>query len=368
MNILIAPDKFKGSLSAQEVCTAIASGIAQRYPGTSVRAHPLADGGDGTLDILRNHLDLQPRTVATADPLGQPMTATYLLGPDHAFIEVANASGLVLLPPAERDPLRTNTHGTGLLLADALTRGVQNIFLLLGGSATHDVGTGIATALGFRFTDEHGQALKPCGGNLQKIRQIHLPAEQPWAEKNIVLLCDVSNPLLGPRGAAHTYAAQKGAGPQTIERLEAGTQAFSQLLAELYGADIAELPGGGAAGGIGAGLVALLSAQLRSGFQTISGLTHLPEAIAWADHVITGEGQLDGQSLQGKVVGGVIDLCVQQQKPCSIVVGRNAVGATTHFPSVVQQIAEIMSLAPSTEAAMQVAAGYLQKLGAALVL
>ncbi|MBC6996184.1 glycerate kinase [Neolewinella lacunae] len=368
MNVLIAPDKFKGSLSAQEVCTALASGLARRYPAASLRCHPLADGGDGTLAILRKHLDLQPRPVPSADPLGRPITATYLLGPDNAFIEVASASGLVLLNPTERNPLNTNTHGTGLLLADALTRGVQNIFLLLGGSATHDVGTGIATALGFRFTDEREQAVLPSGGNLQKIRQIHPPAEQPWAEKNIVLLCDVTNPLLGPHGAAHTYAAQKGAGPKAIESLEAGTRSFSELLAEHYGADIAALPGGGAAGGIGAGLSALLGARLRSGFQTISALTHLEAAIAWADHVVTGEGQLDGQSLQGKVVGGVLDICVQQQKPCSIVVGRNATEGSVQFPSVVQQVQEIMSLTNQTEDAMRGAARYLGELGARMVL
>ncbi|TXF90297.1 glycerate kinase [Neolewinella aurantiaca] len=363
MNVLIAPDKFKGSLSANSVCEAIATGIRRKYPAAKVAYHPLADGGDGTLDILEDHLNLMPVTVAARDPLGRPLRGRYLLGFDFAFIEVATASGLVLLTPEERNPLHTSTFGTGMMLADALNRGVRTIYLLLGGSATHDLGTGIATALGFRFLAEDGSEVPPNGAGLERIHRIVPPKAKPWEKTEIVLLCDVTNPLIGPRGSAHVYAAQKGADAAMIDRLENGGQILGRQFDEFAAADVSTTAGGGAAGGIAAGLCALLGATLRSGFQTISELTGLEAAIGRADHVITGEGRLDEQSLEGKVVGGVIGSCVRQGKPYSVVVGSNILSSGFDWPGEMAGVLEVMSLAGSTEQAMEEAAGFLVQLG-----
>lgn len=368
MNILIAPDKFKGSLPALEVCQAIAQGILKNHPTANIRYHPLADGGDGTLSILQKHLHLNAVSVATEDSLGRPLTGEYLVGGDKAFIEVATAAGLVLLSSEERNPLHTSTHGTGLMIADALRRGLKTIYLLLGGSATHDLGTGIAYAMGYRFLDKDEKEIVPNGAGLELIQKIVPPKEKPWAGIETVLLCDVNNPLVGKRGSAHVYAAQKGADAETIDRLEKGSLQLGRLFDNFTGTDISNTPGGGAAGGISAGLLALFGATLHSGFQTISELTKLETAIDWADHVITGEGGLDDQSLDGKVVGGVIGLCVDRNKSYSIVVGKNALPKEYSWPGKQPGIHEIMSLTCYPEQAMREAAAYLNRLGAAIEL
>lgn len=366
MNILIAPDKFKGSLPAREVCRAITKGIRNRYPGAIIQHHPLADGGDGTLSILHEHLDLETISVETVDPLGRPILGDYLLGEDVAFIEVATAAGLVLLTQEERNPLLTSTYGSGLMVADALKQGVSEIYLLLGGSATHDLGTGIARALGVRFLDKDGEDVAPNGRGLEQIQRILIPEKAQWIGKSITLLCDVSNPLVGQSGSAHVYAAQKGADKATIDRLERGSRHLGRLLDELAGADISNLPGGGAAGGIAAGLSALLGATLRSGFQTISELTGLESAVSRADYIITGEGQLDEQSLQGKVVGGVLELCSKFNKDCYVFTGRNQLANQQTLNQRLKKVFEIMSLAPDEQSAMNRAEDYLTELADSL--
>ncbi|CAH0999182.1 Glycerate 3-kinase [Neolewinella maritima] len=366
MNILIATDKFKGSLTAREACTAIASGLQQRYPNATIRLAPLADGGDGTLAVLGEYLHLRPRQISTVDPLGRPLMATYLESDGTAYIELATASGLVLLQPAERNPLRTSTYGTGLQLRDALDRGIRKLSLLLGGSATHDLGLGIAEALGVRFLDAGGLTVRPTGGRLPTIRSIEPPAVKPWEGATIELLCDVDNPLYGPRGAARVYGAQKGASPRMVEQLEAGAEHLSALLMATTGVSVAELPGGGAAGGIGAGLVALLGARMTGGFAFVSELSGLHENIDWADVVVSGEGQVDDQSWQGKVVGGVLEHCRRAGKPLHLLVGRNALPDDGAAPSGVASIRDIMRVAPDTAAAVADAARYLRVLAGAV--
>ena len=377
MNILIAPDKFKGSLTAREVCTAIETGLRKNYPEATIRHAPLADGGDGTLAILQDYLHLrgpsgcpvlcrEPRPLETVDPLGRPLTAIYLETDTEAFIELATASGLVLLREEERNPLLTSTYGTGLQLRDALVRGKKEIGLLLGGSATNDLGLGIAEALDFRFLSKNGRTIRPTGGQLRHIVSIISPQEQPWKDAEITLLCDVDNSLYGPRGAAHVYAAQKGASSAMIEQLEAGARHMSEVLETTTGTAVAELPGGGVAGGIGAGLVALLGARMTGGFQFISALSGLSERVAWADVVISGEGQIDEQSLQGKVVGGVLELCLRHRKPCHLFTGRNQLPEIAHTAPGITSVQEIRTLAPDTASAMAGAAGYLTQLASTL--
>ncbi|MEM1356792.1 MAG: glycerate kinase [Bacteroidota bacterium] len=362
MNILIAPDKFKGSLTAEEVCSAIATGLRTLHPDADIRFAPLADGGDGTLAIIEQCLHLRPRQINTCDPLGRALTVTYLENDDSAFIEVATASGLVLLQPDERDPRKTSTYGTGRQLRDALDRGKRKIFLLLGGSATNDLGLGITEALDFTFYDAKGKQIRPNGAQLSSIKQIRYPTHRPWEEAQITLLCDVDNPLYGPEGAAQVYAAQKGATPIVIGELERGAKHMASLIGEFTGVAVDKLPGGGAAGGIGAGLSALIGAKLTGGFTTISHLSGLEEKIKWADVVISGEGQIDEQSLQGKVVGGVLELCRQHKKECRLFTGRSTLEKDLLVGTKPVPVHEIMELAPDVEAAMRDARAFLTEL------
>ena len=323
MKILIAPDKFKGSMSAQEVCEAIGIGLKKNNHSITTIFHPMADGGDGSLEILSNHLALKKQSVKTVDPIGRAISTHYFTSSDAAFIEVASASGLVLLSKKERNPLLTSTIGTGKMIADALSKGFEKIYLFLGGSATNDAGMGIATELGFQFLDKNKNELTPIGENLSKVKFIHSSPIFDFEKIKITLLCDVNNPMFGTNGAAYIYAPQKGATTEQVLLLDTGLINFSRILNKHCNSNVSELHGGGAAGAIGAGLVALLNAKLENGFNTISQLTNLEMQIASADWVISGEGKLDEQSLQGKVVDGVASLCKKYNKPLTLFVGKN---------------------------------------------
>ena len=323
MKILIAPDKFKGSLSAQEVCEAIGNALKKNNSSLEIIHHPMADGGDGSLDILSKHLSLEKQIIKTVDPIGREISTHYFTSTDAAFIEVASASGLVLLSKNERNPLLTSTLGTGRMLADALTKGFKNIYLFLGGSATNDAGMGIASELGFHFLDKNKNELSPIGENLSKVKFIHSTPIFDFEKIKITLLGDVNNPMFGMNGAAYVYATQKGATEEQVQFLDDGLKNFCHILQKHSGTDVSELSGGGAAGAIGAGLVALLNAKLESGFETIAQLTNLEKQISAADWMISGEGKLDEQSLQGKVVSGVASLCKKYKKPLSLFVGKN---------------------------------------------
>ncbi|MEZ4983492.1 MAG: glycerate kinase [Saprospiraceae bacterium] len=323
MNILICPDKFKGSLSAMEVCQAIGKGIRARYPEAAITFHPMADGGDGSLQILAHQLGLRSKELETTDPLGRKIRASYYYAADTAFIELASASGLVLLTPAERNALATSTFGTGQMMVDAIQSGFRNIYLFLGGSATNDAGMGIMAALGFEFLSQEGNVLSPIGAHLPQIAQIRNRSSIDFSQVQITLLCDVTNPLYGPDGAAYVYARQKGATDEEIVWLDHALQHIGQIIFHYTGVDTSYLPGTGAAGGVGASLVALCGAKIERGFATIAELTGLPARIHASDWVISGEGRLDSQSLQGKVVDGVASLCRQYHKPLTLLVGKN---------------------------------------------
>jgi len=323
MKVLVSPDKFKGSLSAKEICQIIKRGLKRQNKQLEIIAHPMADGGDGSLEILSEYLNLKSQIIQTVDPLGREISARYFVSSNAAFIEVASASGIVLLKDGEKNPLKTSTYGTGEMIADAISKGFQIIYLFLGGSATNDAGIGIASALGYQFLDDQKRILKPIGENLPFIKYINPIFDFDFKNIQMTLLCDVTNPLLGEDGAAYIYAPQKGATIEQVKYLDRGLNIFSQVIHKQFGIDLSNLPGGGAAGGIGAGLTALFGAKMKSGFEVIASLTNLEKRIQEADWVISGEGKLDLQSLQGKVINGVASLCKKHQKPLTLLVGKN---------------------------------------------
>ncbi len=364
MRILIAPDKFKGSLSAMEVCQAIAKGLEQQSTSYELIFHPIADGGDGSLDVLSNYLSLEKQSLKSFDPVGRLIPTYYFTSGHLAFIELANASGLVLLSEYERDPLKTSTFGTGQLIANAISKGYEHIYLFLGGSATNDAGIGIAAALGCIFYDEQQQALPPVGESLIKIKSINFQTAIDFKNIKITLLCDVRNPLFGPNGAAYVYARQKGADDSSIEYLDRGLMHYSKILHQQSGIDISNMPGSGAAGGVAASMIALFGAQIKSGIEVISSLSGLEEKMRTADWVISGEGKLDAQSLEGKVVDGIASLCKKHKKPLILFVGKNELSEKQIIQLGARQISSILEHAKSLEDAMLNGALYLEKLAA----
>ncbi len=323
MKTLIAPDKFKDALDAHEVAAALAAGVRAHDPRAEVISCPLGDGGEGTGRLLADALGAEPHTAEVLDPLGRVRTANWWLErEDNAgIIELAEASGLWLLAPDERDALRMSSYGTGQLMRAAIDAGCRRLTLCVGGSATVDGGAGCLQGLGWRLLDATGAVVDEpvAGGRLAKIARIEPPHGVASAE--VEILCDVTNPLLGPDGAAAVFAPQKGASPAQVRQLEAALSHWADVLADFAQRDLSEMPGGGAAGGVPAGLVATVEARLRPGFEEVAGRLRLREKIAACDLVITGEGRLDEQTSGGKVVGGVARLGHELGKPVVAFVG-----------------------------------------------
>ncbi|MBP2833398.1 glycerate kinase [Aquimarina sp. U1-2] len=316
MKVLIAPDKFKGSLSANEVCEAIASGIKKFDSTIQCVMHPLADGGDGSLEVISEHLQLETITITTKDPLFRPIQASYKRSDHTAYIEMAASSGLALLKPEEQNCKHTTTYGTGQLINDAMQKGARTIYLFIGGSATCDAGIGMAASLGYKFLDKKNKPLLPTGDNLIHIQQILAPDHLEQIEDvTFVTLCDVDNPLFGKQGAAQVFAAQKGANSEDILTLDQGLFHFSSIVAQSFDKDVTNIPGAGAAGGLGAGSIIFLNATLQSGIDALFEITKFPEALANTDLIFTGEGKIDHQTLNGKVVYGVSKLAKAQKIP-----------------------------------------------------
>lgn len=305
MKILLAPDKFKGSLTAHQVCDAMTEGIRLAHPDAEVVALPMADGGEGTAEVLTLATGGTSVRLSVLDPLGRPVEATYGLSADRqtAFIEMSQASGLRLLKKDEYNPLLANTFGTGQLILDAISHGVSHIVLGIGGSATNDGGTGMAAALGWQFRDEQNNSIQPCGGNLSTIHRI-LPPASPLTQ-TVDVACDVTNPLYGPTGASAIYGPQKGASSNDIETLDQGLRHLAQLIQDQFGVDLADVPGAGAAGGMGAGALFFLNATLKEGVKVVMEQTHFVDHLAGVDLVLTGEGKMDNQTLQGKLIHGI---------------------------------------------------------------
>ncbi|RKL63556.1 glycerate kinase [Thermoanaerobacteraceae bacterium SP2] len=308
MRIVIAPDSFKGSLSSKEVADAIELGVRKVLPDVDIVKIPIADGGEGTVQTLVAAMGGEIIKTQVVGPLGETIESYFGVLNDKktAIIEMANASGLPLVPIEKRNPLITNSYGTGQLIKAALDMGVDRIVIGLGGSATNDGGVGMAQALGVRFFDENGNDIGFGGGELSKISKIDMSGIDERIRKvRIEAACDVDNPLCGPNGASYIYGPQKGANKEMIEILDRNLGHLAKVIKRDLGADIMELPGAGAAGGLGAGLVAFLNAELKRGIDIIVNITKLDDYIKDACVVFTGEGQIDKQILSGKAVYGV---------------------------------------------------------------
>ncbi len=310
MRIVIAPDSYKGSLSAPQVAAAMAEGLGRVFGSAEIVQVPIADGGEGTVEALVASTGGRMKISTVQDPLGRPVEATWgILGDGKtAVIEMAAASGLPLLRPEERDPLKTTTYGTGQLVREVLNQGLPRLILGIGGSATNDGGAGLAAALGARFTDGREQPLAPGGAALAELEKIDLGDLDPRLENlDIMVACDVDNPLCGDRGASAVFGPQKGATETMIERLDAALANFGRVAEAATGHRLADQPGAGAAGGLGAGLLFFTGAELRPGIQLILEAIDFDRLLAGTDLVITGEGLTDYQTAYGKAPVGVAE-------------------------------------------------------------
>lgn len=306
--IVVAPDSFKGSATARQAAEAIARGLRRALPGAQVDTVPMADGGEGTVEALVDATGGRYVDVEVTGPLGEPVRARFgMLGDGStAVIEMAAASGLPLVPPERRNPMVTTTFGTGELIRAALDRGARRIIVGIGGSATVDGGVGMAQALGARFLDADGNPLGWGGGALARLDRIDLsPMDPRLREAQLLVACDVSNPLYGPDGAAAVFGPQKGATPEMVAALDANLRHLAEVIRRDLGIDVSTLRGGGAAGGLGAGLVAFCGAQLRPGVELVIEAVDLEARLQGADLVVTGEGSLDRQTPFGKTPAGV---------------------------------------------------------------
>lgn len=321
MKIVIAPDKFKGSLTAFEVCRSIGAGIESVDPNAEILSFPMADGGDGFASILQTYLHTATIHCQTVDPLNRPIDASYQWNKETktAIIEMAVASGLVLLKESERNPLLTSTCGTGLLIKDAINKGADKIILGIGGSATNDGGIGILEALGFLLKDKNDKVLKGAGGNLDRIKNITPPSLK---EIKFEIACDVQNVLYGINGASYVYGPQKGADKEKVKILDDGMKNLAAVLLKETGKDIAAIPGTGAAGGIPASLLSYFDAELKQGVDMVIDASGINSAVKDADLIITGEGKIDRQSLEGKVIGKIASIANEQSIPVIALCGK----------------------------------------------
>ena len=325
MKILIAPDSFKESLSALEVCHAIQSGFKQVFPDADYTLLPMADGGEGTSEVLSYALGGHWQQVAIHDPLMQPITAKYLLlANDTAVIEIAAACGLHLLKPNERNPLITSSYGVGEMIADAIDKGAKRIIIGLGGSSTNDAGLGMLMALGVKFYDYDGNSIAQGGVQLARLYRIDDSSlHSKLLDIVFTVACDVTNPLCGASGASAIFGPQKGANAEQVLLLDKALHNFAVVCNQHFddNKDSQNIAGAGAAGGLGFALLRFCHAQLQSGFATVADAVNLAEHIANADLVITGEGKLDAQTSMGKVASGISQLAVAHSKPTIAICG-----------------------------------------------
>jgi glycerate kinase len=324
MKVVLAPDKFKGSLTAAEVADAVGRGLLVARPGLELVAVPVADGGDGTVAAALS-AGYAAVTIDTVGPTGEPLRTSYARSGDRAVIELAAVVGLERLPGGRLDPLGASTYGLGLAIADAIARGASEIVLGLGGSASTDGGAGLAQALGARLLDAAGAELSPGGGALSDLDALDLaPLRATLGATRFVVATDVDSPLLGPKGAAAVFGPQKGAEPAEVAILERALTRWAEMVSRATGRNDAEVSGAGAAGGVGFAAVALLGAAVRPGVEEVLELVGFADRLTGADLVITGEGSLDQQSLAGKAPVGVARMAGAQRVPVVAVAGRRA--------------------------------------------
>ena len=319
---IVAPDSFKGSMSSLAICRLTEKCVHAVFPACKVIALPVADGGEGTVDCFLEAMGGERVTLTVQGPLGDPVEAAYARIGETAIIEMAQAAGLPLVE-GRADPARTSTFGVGQLMAHAIEQGATQLVLGLGGSATNDGGCGCAAALGARFLDQHGQPFVPVGGTLKEIHDVDVsPLRQKLHGCAITAMCDIENPMYGEQGAAYVYGPQKGATPELVQELDRQLRHLDKVIEEKLGiSDLASRRGAGAAGAFGAGAMAFLGAELRSGIQVALDLVGFDDHLQGADAVFTGEGRIDGQSLRGKVVIGVARRAKAKSVPVYALVG-----------------------------------------------
>jgi glycerate kinase len=362
VRVVVSPDKFKGSLTALEAAEAIAEGLRRGRPDVDPVLLPVADGGEGTVAAALA-AGYGPRRVRVAGPTGEPVDALYAARGRAAVVEMAEASGLRRLPDGRSAPLTATTRGTGDLVRAALDAGVERLVLGIGGSATTDGGAGMAQALGARLLDADGRDLPPGGAALRDLDRLDLSGLDPrLAGLEVVVACDVDNPLTGPTGAATVYGPQKGATAADVPVLDAGLARWAEVLRRDVGADVAALPGAGAAGGLGAGTMALLGARLVSGIDLLLEVVGFAAAVEGADLVVTGEGALDEQSLHGKAPLGVAAAARRAGVPVVALVGRLEVDPERLRAAGVAHAFALLELEPDAARAQREAASLLARL------
>ena len=373
MKIIVAPDSFKGSVTALEAAKSIEQGLRRVLPHAIIDKIPMADGGEGTVQSLVDATGGEFRTERVLDPLGNEIEAQYGLLSDGdsdqcnmvAVIEMASASGLTLVPSEKRNPLYTTTYGTGQLICSALEAGCRKLIIGIGGSATNDAGAGMAEALGVRFLKADGhpinKAIERGGGGLAEITSIDIEGiHSAISETDTVVACDVNNPLTGPDGASHVYGPQKGATPEMVKILDDNLAHFDDILTQTLGQSYDSIPGAGAAGGLGAGLMAFLNAKLRLGVDIMIDAVNLRERMKDASLVITGEGQIDFQTAFGKTPVGVAKVAKETNIPVIAIAGGIGEGSEAVYAKGIDSMLGIvhapMSLEDAVEDALQLIA------------
>lgn len=355
MKFLFASDSFKGTLSSGRITELLTESANRIFPGCETSGVPVADGGEGTIDAVISALHGTYRRLTVHGPLMEERESFYgEFEGDGAIIEMAAASGLPMVPDDKRNPLNTTTYGTGELIKDALDRGYRKISIAIGGSATNDGGMGAMRALGVRFLDCHGNELEGRGRDLQEVADIDVSKIHPAVTAaEFTVMCDVTNPLTGPDGAAYTFGKQKGGTPEILDILENGMVRYASLIRDKLGVDVDKIPGSGAAGGLGAAFCVFLNAGLKSGIDTVLDLVHFNELLKDVDLVITGEGRMDWQSAFGKVPSGIGQRCRERGIPVVAIVGGMGHKAETLFDYGVDSIMTTISGAMELDEALE---------------
>ena len=366
-HILLVPNALKGSLTANEAKTAMEAGVRNACSDCTIVSRPIADGGDGFAEIIGGESGTETVSVEVHDPLGRIVEAnfSYNAGDSTAMIDVASACGLAYLKESEYDPLVTSSYGVGELISQVLDLNISHLIIGIGGTATNDAGIGMAAALGVRFLDMAGEEIKiPAGDDLGRISRIDMSDFDPrLANVTVDALCDVNNPLLGEKGAAHVYAPQKGASKEVVERLENGMQHLVTLLSLDLGFNLAHAEGAGAGGGIAAGLAAFLNASLRKGIDMVIEQLHIDDDLDAADLIITTEGRLDSQTLShGKAPAGIAIQARHRNIPCIAIAGEIEADEKNNFQDVFTAVFSLCPGPVSRDMAMQQASIYLEQI------
>lgn len=365
MKIVLAPDKFKNSLTGMTFCDVVEASIKTIHTGIEIVKLPLADGGDGTIDVVDYYLKGDIIHIEVNNPFFQKIKGSYLYSESSktAFVEMAEASGVKLLKPEQFNCKNATTYGTGEMIVDAIKIGASKIILGIGGSATNDCGIGMASALGFQFLDKNNEQVKPIGANLSKIVSINTSSvNSQLSNIKFEIACDVTNPLFGENGAAFVYAAQKGATPDDIKMLDKGLEDFSKVLNTTYKIDAQSIKGAGAAGGMGIASKVFLNGTLKPGIELIKSLANFDQQIDGASWIISGEGKLDDQTLSGKTIQGVITSARDKNIKLAVFCGTIDLEKSIVQDLGISYASSIMDLAFGLEDALANAVKYLEKL------